>query len=376
MKNIDLLIIGSTKAFLPLSNLLIVYLVSVYYGSDTLSSVSFVIAAAQIISQIDGGAPSFIMSTVRCGDMRMLRNGLNYYFQSGLLWKTLILAVALFVNYLLREKYLESIFIIYMLAISYSAFNVASTVLIKEGFWIGLFIYELFIILMSLPIVYTGRLVEMDAQLLVGFLFSIPIIFGLIPYYFFAKYEECKVSKKHAGLLQYSQISSSVISNKEYILLHAFSMHNESAIYSLIGRLMFLPMQVTSVYISRLWLSLDGGKGIRKDKLAKHLCSAAVVTAILSIPIVIYLKYKSADGILLSLLFVLNIANSISGVMSAYSSTKQSFIPSVIWFSSATLFLFAICMLLYLLFDWRLSIVLTSFYFIILSFYLRRKIKF
>jgi hypothetical protein len=359
----DYVYIGICRSFLPFSTLCLILFLTEHTSSANISTVSFVFAIAQILSQLDGGAPSYVMSSPRYGDWRMLHSGINHYAITGFKWLTLLATTAVMINIIFNYTEKNLIFTAYFLAISISLYNVAISTLIKERLWSLMTVYITLVGFFQTSLLMYIHFSEASYSPLFIVLYGFPLMLVTLTFYIYKSNVKVPVVRDHADKLQISQLASSLVVNKEYILLHIFSMHQEAALFSVVGRFISIPMQITSIYIAKIWANLDKKVKTSKEHLLKSAFTSMIISASLTFPVAIYVAIAHKEPILLILLTLLNVANAVSGVASSFSSVNPHSIPSVVWFFISILILFVLSGFLYYNGSWRLSIAVTAAYF-------------
>lgn len=352
--------IAACRAFIPISTLLFIYFLAKNNDETLVSFASFIFATSQLVSQIDGGAPAYLMSKDNGREYNLFRLGIFYYLKTGFIWITICITGLIVINSILNFIDWRALVLIYMLATSLSIYNVAASVFTKKNDWMGAARFVLVTSIMQLcAIIIVAQLIKIDVHWLIV-VYSLILLACTVPYVF--RGQSGHVESAHANKLQYSQIASSLIINKEYLLLFAASQHADAALYSLVGRVMYIPMQATGLYLSRLWANLTESTLCKRELIMLELKRTCLFTFALTIPIALYQIWKGVPSLLVLALLILNIANTSSGVLSAFSSVTPKSIPEVTWFLGGVggLYLFSVCF--YWVGWWYMSVIATSLF--------------
>ena len=348
------------RTFIPASTIAFIYFLSGGGDKVLASSASFIFAASQLISQVDGGAPSYIMSINPNPEVNLLRLGMFRYFKSGFIWISMVAGLALPINIFFNLFEWKSLVAIYVLAIALSVYNVATSAFIKNKKWVRGLILVLAVASIQLAANFTFyTLFYPEIQWLIV-VYGLVIIIGILPY--IGGGESGVIEFGHANKLQYSQVASALVVNKEYLLLYFTSQHIDAALYSVFGRLMYVPMQIIGLYISRLWAGLDNEKSNNKGLMRKEFKSVGLLTVFLVIPFSISAIWFGVTPILVISQLFLVFANASSGVVSAFSSLNPKSIPSMKWFFMGIGGLYMVSFLLYFVGAWYFSIIATAIF--------------
>lgn len=331
--------------------------------------ISLIFAVSQIFSQFDGGIPAYIMSS-DITEKEIKKNDLLTLTKEYCIYTIPIIALLCVLSLYIKKIHTQDIISCAFIGYSMSIYNLETTYFIKHKNIKKMVIMTVTICLFYMVFFAISK--EIDNNLL------LPIFFGisLLVYPLLRKRETptSYIDRTHTLKLQISQIASSIIINKEYMLSGVLNVSTAASL-GITGRIMYIPLQITNVLISNAWskLNKDNKLNYNKFTLTKNkIIGITFATTLLSSSIAFFLT----DNLyLILILFIFNIANAYSGICSAYSSVNPESIPKLNYYLYTLIILFISSYLSYYFGLWEFSIISTIIYFIILATWIKRKIK-
>lgn len=371
--NFQYLNIAICRSFIPLNFIIILIFFRRTQTADDVSVISFIIALSQILAQIDGGASSYLLSQKRNGHDGMIYAAINHFSKTGLIALGIIFLMAELVIFFFKPEYTSFIAVAFILSISTILFNINLSVLAKENLFSKSI--KILFILMTIQAIIFSAYIAIDTK---NFIYPL-LLLALnlcLPLIFTRRIVFHKVTEVHAQKLQISQIASSIVINKEYLLLHFFGLAKEASQFSIVGRLMYISIQITSIYISRVWINLSEEGQFSKEKYKAHLLTAVKISLVCSTLLSIVIALRERDVIWLTIaLFIYSLTNAISGLSSAFASMQHKAIPNKIWFFANISALYLISFYFYTNHIWLGSVIISCIYFLVLSYFNFKKIK-
>ncbi|EHK7542315.1 hypothetical protein ICR46_002603 [Vibrio cholerae] len=366
------------RAIMPINILLILALSE---DKNNIDNFSLFVALVQIISNIDFGINAQLLSTRRIGDDSKIFVFFKYYLRKYALWKFLFASNAsvflfLFID---ESKYALITLMATLGADFFIFFNLTISGAISEGRNKLAFSLIFLFFTMEFLLFFVNAFLGSDFwpsdmhgfYPLLLFLLSISIAVIIVWITFFESKDltdENYSLNEDSFRLQISQITSSIILNKDYILLSLFSLTSQAVAFAMIARIMLIPIQLNSVFISRIWVDI-ANNGIFLSKFRIDLRNIIITTAVLgggvSMICVYFYGVKYLPLILILLCFI--ICNACSGVSSAYCTVDRLAIPKVSWYINSTIMVIICSVIIYYINIWELSLIISCVYFIFLS---------
>ncbi len=363
---------------MPINILVYIFLMK---GGDGVSSFSLFIALMQVLSNIDFGVNAVLLSNKREFTFYRVINYYVLYLKKVTFWKVFLVILSVFIySYFFNVGNGEILHIVIFSLLCAEVvifYNLASNASISESNYklIHLIISITAICEVIVLLFFWGFNNDIHFYNMIT-TFVLSLFVGCICGLVYILRSEKKVTNGDYSFsfrLQMSQLSSSLILNKDYILLYLFSMNKYAVIFAAIARVMLIPMQVNSVIISKMWVDIANSQAVRKTYLnqQKKLFFISVFLCFLPITFCLY-KYGEDTYLISILLFLFVVFNTFSGLSSAYAAVDRDAIPSATWYLIATIFVFLMSVFVYYVNAWEASLLITSAYFYILS---RKNIK-
>lgn len=372
--------VAFVRAFIPLSVLATIFSLT---NTVRIEHFSLFIALGQILATIDHGICARLISTPKVGSHSRVINLYRGYFKTVGTLKLLVCVFVAVLSLVFGGEYLAFLvslsYVLSELLIIYNLFSNSSISEIRyKEYYIFVILFFLSRSMFILLEDYKNSFFEFDNIDAVYFLISliVGVLFVLINISInFKPIESKKLSSQESVRLQASQVISSLIFNKEYILLSLFSLTDKAATFAIVSRLMMLPLQVNSVVISKMWSDIANIIGVKKSVFIDQMFRLAVISSVTSSICVFYLLFTAEESIiyLLFVLFLFVLTNSFSGLSSAYATVDVDAIPTLTWYIKSTTTLFFTSILLYMFGLPELSIFASAVFFVFLG---KRNVRF
>lgn len=321
MKRLIILLVN--RGFVPVTLLAIFLYSSEYHDEQITSELSFVVAFGQIISNFDGGVLGYLINSEKKGIWFSLLK--RYVF--GILKKKIIICCCLTsALYFLDTEYIKLPWMVVFFSSLLIAVNLVMMEVAKKddrGYVILYFCSAIitYIILFLMAVNPFIMLVILLLNMFLVASISLPLSRDLLDEGGFSSF-------------QFAQILSSVLINKEYVLIHIIGNSMQASEFSIIGRLFVIPIQVCSVYTLKIWVD------IRRDSenifitvfLRQMLTLIFIYSVSLAAMILVSSQLQKIESVdfnsLFSVLILVNLMFVISGLFFSYVSKNLLFVSA------------------------------------------------
>lgn len=359
------------RAFIPINTLLAILFVGELYAKEFVVVFGFFIALSQTSSNVDGGICSLLLSSPKQGDDSRIRYYLSLYVDRLFKMKILLFLSFGIVVFYLKNDLWVAFFYGVLFGEVLICYNLISNNSVSECDYsnvIFIIFVASFLQVLSVFLLLFGELINQYWFMLFYILsFSCPILFILI---LKLRKNPLLIGKeKILARLQVSQITSSLILNKDHLLISLFSFVEFGSIYATQSRFMLVPIQIMSVFISKLWVDI-AHSNMCLDTYKKYLKTVlwTSITFSLLFSIACAAFFQNYDKWLLVVLFFYVIANSFSGLTSAYATVARYAIPTSMWLIFSMSIVYVVSCVFYYFKYCYFSVFITILYFILLGF--------
>ena len=368
--------IAIIRGFLPVNILMITLAMKLYDKHEWIVTFGYFVAVAQLTACLDFGAAAKLLSTKSIGSDFRIVFFYKKYMKSLFLYKFFVFSILLLFLWLLR---VVDEFLLYTTVMGW----VCGEFLVVYGLVLNnaLSENENFLVLRFYSLILFGQISMFSSLVFFNGIDSISEWWVLTSYLFGfvlaslilicvdgGSYSPAKHdSKLYTMRLQVSQICSSIISNKEYILLYFFLVGGVAGEFSTLARFFQIPSQILTLLISKMWVDI-ANNGVCEEDYYRHrktvilfsitMCGGAVFVG--------FLFFGITSLVYLLPLYGQVVMNSYSAVTSSYANVSGN-IPPVEWYAIAVLCTFFLSSLCYVLGVWWLSILVTCVFYYLLG---------